>query len=146
MPLTNNVTRMLVSKGIPFEAHELPEEKLGGLEAAAILGVEPRRVFKTIVALRPEGGKPVLALVPAPDQLGPIVEVAVIPLRELRRLGQLKTLGEIRAVSHAVPKPSTKLDRAIAKKAARLEDARKLRAWALAVKTRDLFKCRKGTG
>lgn len=69
MPLTNNVTRMLVSKGIPFEAHELPEEKLGGLEAAAVLGVEPRQVFKTIVALRPEGGKPVLAMVPAPAQL-----------------------------------------------------------------------------
>lgn len=69
MPLTNNVTRMLAAKGVAFEAHELPAEKLGGMEAAAILGVEPRQVFKTIVALRPDGGKPVLALVPAPAQL-----------------------------------------------------------------------------
>jgi Cys-tRNA(Pro)/Cys-tRNA(Cys) deacylase len=69
MPPTNNVTRMLAAKGVAFEAHELPAEKLGGMEAAAILGVEPRRVFKTIVAVRPDGGKPVLALVPAPAQL-----------------------------------------------------------------------------
>lgn len=69
MPLTNNVTRLLVAKGIAFEAHELPEEKLGGLEAAAILNVEPSQVFKTIVALRPDSGKPVLALIPAPEQL-----------------------------------------------------------------------------
>ena len=41
------------------------------------------------------------------------------------------------------PKPSTKLDRAIASKAARLLDAQKLRAWALAVKTRDRWIDRK---
>ncbi len=60
---------MLVAKGIAFESHELPAEKLGGVEAAAILGVDPLQVFKTIVALRPGGGKPVLALIPAPAQL-----------------------------------------------------------------------------
>ncbi|MCL5429451.1 MAG: Cys-tRNA(Pro) deacylase [Chloroflexi bacterium] len=69
MPITNNVTRMLVARGVPFEAHELPEEKLGGMEAAAILHVEPYLMFKTIVALRPDGGKAVLALVPAPAKL-----------------------------------------------------------------------------
>ncbi len=84
-----------------------------------------------------------VALVPAPDQLGPIVEVEIIPLRELRRLGHLKTLAEIHAVPRAVPKPSTKLDRAIAKKAARLADAKKLREWARSVKDRDQWKCRK---
>ncbi|MEX2162007.1 MAG: YbaK/EbsC family protein [Anaerolineales bacterium] len=68
MPVTNNVTRMLAAKGIAFEAHELPAEKLGGLEAAAYLGVDPRQMFKTIVAVRSEG-KPVLALVPAQAQL-----------------------------------------------------------------------------
>jgi Cys-tRNA(Pro)/Cys-tRNA(Cys) deacylase len=65
MTLTNNVTRMLVAKGINFEAHELPAEKLGGMEAAAVLGVDPAQMFKTIVAVRPDGGKPVLAVVPA---------------------------------------------------------------------------------
>lgn len=69
MPITNNVTRMLVAKDVAFEVHELPAEKLGGLEAAAYLGVDPARVFKTIVAVRPEGGKPVLGVVPAAAQL-----------------------------------------------------------------------------
>lgn len=41
------------------------------------------------------------------------------------------------------PKGSTQLDRAIASKAARLADARLLRHWALAVKTRDQWKDRK---
>ncbi len=82
-------------------------------------------------------------LVRAPESVGPIVEVEIIPVTELRRLQQLKTLGEIQAVPRRIPKPSTKLDRAISRKAARLEDARKLRAWALAVKTRDQFKDRK---
>jgi Cys-tRNA(Pro)/Cys-tRNA(Cys) deacylase len=68
MPITNNVTRMLVAKGVAFEAHELPAEKLGGVEAAAFLGVDPQRMFKTIVAVRSEG-KPVLALIPAAAQL-----------------------------------------------------------------------------
>ncbi len=40
-------------------------------------------------------------------------------------------------------KGSTKLDRAISRKAARLLDAKLLRQWALAVKTRDLWKDRK---
>ena len=80
---------------------------------------------------------------PAPDSLGPIVEVEIIPVSELRRLRQLQTLSEIRAVPRAQPKPSTKLDRAVARKAARLEDALALRKWAAAVKDRDQWKCRK---
>jgi len=40
-------------------------------------------------------------------------------------------------------KSGSTLERAIAKKAARLADARKLRVWAAAVKTRDLWKDRK---
>jgi hypothetical protein len=43
----------------------------------------------------------------------------------------------------ALPKVGSKLDRAIARKAARLDDARKLRIWAHAVKERDLWKDRK---
>lgn len=69
MTPTNNVTRMLAAKKVAFEAHELPAEKLGGEEAAAYLGVPAEQMFKTIVALRASGGKPVLALVPAPAQL-----------------------------------------------------------------------------
>ncbi len=40
-------------------------------------------------------------------------------------------------------KGSTKLDRAVAKKGARLTDVKRLRAWALAVKVRDHWKDRK---
>lgn len=69
MPPTNNVTRMLAAKKVAFAAHELPAEKLGGEEAAAYLGVPAEQMFKTMVAVRASGGKPVLALVPAPAQL-----------------------------------------------------------------------------
>jgi hypothetical protein len=82
-------------------------------------------------------------LVRAPDQVGPIVDVEIIPVTELRRLQQLQTLAEIRAVPRAQPKRYTKLDRAIATKAARLEDAKKLREWASAVKDRDQWRDRK---
>lgn len=55
----------------------------------------------------------------------------------------LPTLADVQASPRAQPKPYTKLERAIARKAARLTDALKLRAWALAVKTRDQWKDRK---
>lgn len=58
----NNVTRLLEQRKIAYTACELPAEKLGALEAAQFLGVEPGLVYKTIVVLR-ERGKPVLALV-----------------------------------------------------------------------------------
>jgi hypothetical protein len=48
--------------------------------------------------------------------------------------------GPPRAIA---PKPSTKLARAIAKKAARLDDQQNLAAWACAVKDRDQWKDRK---
>lgn len=57
----------------------------------------------------------------------------------------LPTLDQVNAQPHATRKDQipTKLDRAIANKAARLLDARKLRAWAFAVKDRDHWKDRK---
>lgn len=69
MTIKNNVTRMLDGKKIPYTAHELPEEKLGAQEVAEILGVDPACVFKTIVAVRPSGGKPILALAPGDGQV-----------------------------------------------------------------------------
>ncbi len=61
----------------------------------------------------------------------------------MSRLEQLRTLADAHAVPRAIPKPCTKLERAIANKQRRLEDARKLAAWSLAVKTRDHWKDRK---
>jgi len=72
----------------------------------------------------------------------PVVDVALVPApRQLR----LPTLADLQATPRARSKGDllTKLDRAIAKKAARLDDARKLKRWALAVKTRDQWKDRK---
>ncbi|MBK5106895.1 MAG: aminoacyl-tRNA deacylase [Anaerolineales bacterium] len=65
----NNVTRLLESHGIAYQAFELPKEKLSGMEAASYLGVDPERVYKTIVVTRQTRGKPILALVPAPSEV-----------------------------------------------------------------------------
>lgn len=60
----NNVTRLLDAHAVPYRAFELPAEKLGAVQAAALLGVSPDEVFKTIVVLREGKGKPILALTP----------------------------------------------------------------------------------
>ena len=65
----NNVTRFLDSQGIPYQAYELPPEKLSAVEAANILGVDPELVFKTIVVTREARGIPILALVPGNCEL-----------------------------------------------------------------------------
>jgi Cys-tRNA(Pro)/Cys-tRNA(Cys) deacylase len=69
MTIKNNVTRMLDAKSIKFSAFVLPAEKLGALEAAEFLGVDPSKMFKTLVAIRPQGGKAILAMVPGTEEL-----------------------------------------------------------------------------
>lgn len=64
MPVTNNVTRFLESKRVPFTVFELPPEKLGAIETARRLNVPPEQVFKTIVVRREKAGKPILAVIP----------------------------------------------------------------------------------
>lgn len=97
----NNVTRLLESRGIVFQAFELPNEKLSGMEAASYLGVDPKKVFKTIVITRQKRGKPVLALIPAPREvdlkglakaLGE-KKVHLATLKEAERLTGLQTGG-----------------------------------------------------
>ena len=61
---TNNVTRFLSAKNIPFETHEFQHEKLSAIEVANLLNVEPEQVFKSIVCTRLEKGKAILAIVP----------------------------------------------------------------------------------
>lgn len=65
MTVTNNVTRFLDARKLKYVAHELPNEKLGAVEAAQHMGVPEEQVFKTIVTTR-EKGKPVLVVVPGP--------------------------------------------------------------------------------
>lgn len=63
MTVTNNITRMLEAKKIKFTAHALPEEKLGAMRSAELIGVPAEVVFKTIVAVRTTPGKSILAVV-----------------------------------------------------------------------------------
>jgi Cys-tRNA(Pro)/Cys-tRNA(Cys) deacylase len=67
--IQNNVTRMLESKKITFKAFELDSEKHSAEETAAILGVAPEMVFKTIVTRRERPGKYVLAVVPGDKEV-----------------------------------------------------------------------------
>jgi len=60
---TNNITRILDSRKIDYQVYELPEEKLGAVETAQILGVPIEKVFKTIVVQREKGSKAILAVV-----------------------------------------------------------------------------------
>ncbi len=65
----NNVTRLLDQRKIPYAVYELPQEKLGALESARLLGVDSEKVFKTIVVTRPTLRKPILALVPGTKEV-----------------------------------------------------------------------------
>lgn len=64
----NNVTRLLESRKIPFEAFSLPATKLGAEETARLLKIDPMIVYKTIVVLR-DRGKPILAIIPGPHRV-----------------------------------------------------------------------------
>lgn len=65
----NNVTRLLDAHKIPYTAFDLPEVKIGALEAAEILGVPPELVYKTIVVTREGHKKPILAVIPGPKEV-----------------------------------------------------------------------------
>jgi len=69
MPIVNNVTRLLDSRKIPYTAYELPPDKLGALETARLLNVEPVTVYKTIVVTREKSvkKKPLLVVIPGPN-------------------------------------------------------------------------------
>ncbi len=68
MSVTNNVTRLLDAKKIPYQAYELSAEKHGAVETAGLLGVDPAAVYKTIVVTRPKG-KSILAVIPGPNRV-----------------------------------------------------------------------------
>jgi Cys-tRNA(Pro)/Cys-tRNA(Cys) deacylase len=68
MPKVNNLTRLLDSRRIPYQAFELPPEKHAAVETAHLLGVDPKLVYKTIVVTRPKG-KPLLAVIPGPRRV-----------------------------------------------------------------------------
>ena len=59
---------MLDSRKISYTAFEMSPEKHSAIETARILNVPPEIVFKTIVLTR-EKGKPLLAVIPGPNQV-----------------------------------------------------------------------------
>ena len=65
----NNVIRLLNSRKIDFEIFELPEEKYSAEETANHLHLDACQVYKTIVINRVGPGKPILAIVPGPDEV-----------------------------------------------------------------------------
>lgn len=69
MPIINNVTRFLDSRKVAYQAYETPAEKLGALETARLLNIDPQMVFKTIVVTREKPKKPLLAVVPGPSNV-----------------------------------------------------------------------------
>ena len=62
---SNNVTRLLDSKKVPYQVFEVPPEKFGALQVAAILGIEEKLVYKTIVTRKESNQHYCLAIVPA---------------------------------------------------------------------------------
>ncbi len=67
--IKNNVTRLLDSRKIAYTVFELPAEKIGALEAARLLHVAPEEVYKTIVVTREKPGKPLLVVIPGPNEV-----------------------------------------------------------------------------
>jgi len=67
--IKNNITRFLDSQKITYQAYELPVEKLGAAETARLMGVPPEVVYKTIVVRREGKGKPILAVIPGPNEV-----------------------------------------------------------------------------
>ena len=65
--IKNNVTRFLDSRQIEYDVFELSADKHSAEETAALLGVPPETVYKTIVVVRESAkrGKPILCMIPA---------------------------------------------------------------------------------
>lgn len=63
-PVANNVTRLLDSHKVQYQAFVLSAEKHSALDTAELLGVPPEIVFKTIVVTCEKPAKPALVVIP----------------------------------------------------------------------------------
>lgn len=86
---SNNVTRLLTARGVPFSTHELPNEKLGALEAAIFLGIPENQMFKTIVLLDENNASSILAMVPGDKSV------------DIKLVGKLLRSKKVKAASQA---------------------------------------------
>ena len=70
MPFRNNVTRLLDARKFQYQVFELPPEKHSAEETAALLGVPPEIVYKTLVVVREaKGKKPLLVMAPGGSEV-----------------------------------------------------------------------------
>jgi Cys-tRNA(Pro)/Cys-tRNA(Cys) deacylase len=69
MKSTNNITRLLDARRIPYTSFELPAEKLSALQTASMLAVAPEVIYKTLVVNREKPKKPLLVMIPATTTL-----------------------------------------------------------------------------
>lgn len=69
MSSTTNVMRYLAKKKIPFQEHHYPADpQLSASEIAQLVGLDPRRVFKTLVTVG-KSGEHYVFVIPAPANL-----------------------------------------------------------------------------
>ena len=96
-----NAMRWLDQRKVPYETYTYDDaEHHSAVEVAAMVGVPPERVFKTLVMLRGRG-RPLLVMMPAPAEVDPrrLAEslgeksVEMAPQREAERLTGLKVGG-----------------------------------------------------
>lgn len=66
---TNNITRLLDSKSIPYTVFLLPKEKLDAKETAEYLKIPINEIFKSIIIKREKSGKPLIALTPGDKEV-----------------------------------------------------------------------------
>jgi len=66
-------------------------------EIAALLGLPPAQLFKTLVVLRPDKGKPILVMIPANQQL------------DLKKVAQVAGEKKLTMASHAEAEAITRL-------------------------------------
>ena len=102
MPLRNNVTRLLDARQIKYELFEFSPEKHSAEETAALLGVPPDHVYKTLVVLREAKGRggfharPLLVMVPAGRDLSLKSLAASLGEKKLH----MATQAEAEALTH----------------------------------------------
>jgi Cys-tRNA(Pro)/Cys-tRNA(Cys) deacylase len=94
MMATNNITRLLDNRNVPYKCFDLPRHKLVAEKVAELLNVPHSIIYKSIVVERKKTGKPLLAVIPGDKEV------------DLKRLA--KAVGE-KKVSPATQKAAENL-------------------------------------
>lgn len=82
--MQNNVTRFLVSQKVKFTVLESEAIKRSAVESAELFHLDPNTVYKTIVGLRLQPGKPLLLIIPGPLEVDIKKTAAVIGEKKIR--------------------------------------------------------------